>query len=202
MIFITGANGYLGEHIINSFPYETFIKFDERLNISLDELVELYGRFDITHVYHLASPTTEEDFKKSDKHSLYSDIVKGTTLMIEFCNLMDAELVYFSTEGIIEPKNLYSKFKKITTELIPLISNYYKILIIPRVYSHDRKKGLIAKLKSKYEFNEDELNKKIEYISLESFLYQFNDFIRRGNAIFYFRNKQIHTIRELREKYA
>ena len=202
MILITGGSGYLGQHIINSFPEETFIIFEERLNISLFEMVELYGRFDITHVYHLASPTTEEDFKKLDKHEMYSNIVKGTTLMIEFCNLMGAELIYFSSEGIIQPKNLYGKFKKVVTELIPLISNHYKILIIPRVYSIDRKRGLINKFKSDYKFSEKELNTKLEYISLESFLYQFDSFIRRGNDIFYFQNKQTNTLKELKEKYA
>ena len=203
MILITGATGYLGQELLKHFASEQVILFTDRLQVSVNDLMCNYSSSNITHIYHLAAPTTEDDFAALGKSQLYKSIIKGTQTIIEFANQINAKVIYFSTEGILEDMNTcndYCRFKKIATDMVNYISNDYKILVIPRVYSSDRKKGLIKALRED-KVPEADMDNRVTYIDLKSFIKQFKKFIKSSDKIHYFKNKEESSLRELKDKY-
>lgn len=205
-ILITGSSGYLGQAIIKKLEEmgTEYLIFDMPLNTSLSKLIPKYADTGITHIYHLASPSTSEDFVIG-KIEMYKTIVKGTMNMIEFSNSLNAQLVYFSTEGILQDlkvANDYCKFKKIATDMVQYICNDFKILIVPRVYSADRKKGVIAKLRDGKVPAED-MNKEVQYMELYRFIDAFFNITSNESemGIYYFPDKITGTLQDLKDEY-
>lgn len=205
-ILITGSSGYLGQAIIKRLEEEKieYLIFDDALNTSLGKLIPKYMDQQFTHIYHLASPSTSEDFTIG-KVEMYKAIVKGTMNMIELSNQINTQFVYFSTEGILtdlDSANDYCKFKKLATDMVRYISNSFKILIVPRVYSADRKKGVIAKLRDGKVPSED-MSKEVDYLELSEFINQFFDIMHNEyeRGIYYFHDKIHNTLQELKDKY-
>lgn len=161
MIYILG-NGYLAKKIYKKYPT------NKKIVKSLDEIGN-----DITEIWHFASPNSSENPERLiDSIKLTYDLIK---------KFPDVKIVFASSEAVNVDKTLYANVKKTIESL--LIENHKKYLIyrIPRVYSADRKSGLIKTLKDG-EFVGD-MNKTIKFITDDEFCSWFMENINKENII-------------------
>lgn len=107
MILITGAEGFIGKHLLEMSG--------EAYGIDINNKYEYYSYNDITHVYHLGavSSTTETDIEK-----IYRNNVKYSIELFEWCikhkipvSYASSASVYGNVPGHINPLNYYAMSK-------------------------------------------------------------------------------------------
>lgn len=193
-ILITGAKGYLGKHIIDSYLFQDFEFIIFNGDVRDIKNWEKYNQEYIKYIFHAGSPAANLN-EYSEKY-IKESIIKGTKNAIELSKTTQSTLVNFSTRGIYNCTNIYEDSKKIA--YIETLNNCNNIinLIIPRVYSSDRKKGLIPKLQS---IPEKDLERNIQYITIEHFLNRLRNGIEKNKDHVLFFPFRENTIKELME---
>jgi nucleoside-diphosphate-sugar epimerase len=201
-ILITGSNGFLGKKIIpllqTVFNFIVY-PFNERLSISVDDLCNRYN-FKIDYIFHLAGPSTSHDFQELTPDQIRNDIIEGTKKFVELARRRKAILVFFSSEAIYFPGDVYGDAKKEAQDIIISSGINYKIFIIPRVYCKSRTKGLIKNLKDNTIPLED-YKKIIEYIDIKDFLTQFVDGLVSDKKLIQFQHKVCDSIETIKKRY-
>lgn len=188
-IFMTGAKGYLGKHLVKELGS---VYCSEEDVYTLNQNINNYDL-----VIHFASPS--EDFEFKDDNKTYRTIVQGTSNIVRLCKLYNKPLLYASSLAADLPENTicnYGRYKKIAEYIIQHSGINYKILKIPRVYSKDREKGLMRKIRLGL-IKEEDLNNKIEYIELEEFIKETLENINIDNSNYYYRNIIYSTLNEI-----
>lgn len=161
-ILITGANGYIGRHLIAKYKEKKFLKISKKYNkdfikcdlTSKNDILNLIQSYNITKIINLAS-FVPKNFKQyqSDKNNI------NELIIYNIIELFKCELVHISSLAIYEGLNspiideaskvvkLYSNYSlsKYNSEHIILNKyNYpYLIMRIPGIFGGDRKSGLI-----------------------------------------------------------
>jgi len=193
-ILITGYKGYIGNHIIKSKEFDTvdFIFFQG--DVREISNWERYQNESLDFIFHAGSPAANLD--EYTETYIKESILKGTRNAIALSNFTGSTLVNFSTRGIYNSKNIYEKTKKISyVETINTCDKFIN-LIIPRVYSKDRKKGLIPKLNT---IPKKDMHRNIQYITITHFLKRLKDGIKNDNDYILFFPFRENTIEELKE---
>ncbi len=202
-ILITGSTGFLGKKIIpmlqTVFNFIVY-PFNERLSIPLEDLIIRYNGFKFDYIFHLAGPSTSQDFQNMTHDQIREDIIEGTKKFIELAKQHDAKLIFFSSEAIFFPGDVYGDAKLECHKLIIDSGIDYKIYVIPRVYCKTREKGLIQKLKLEQVPLED-YNNKIQYLDILDFLQQFKFNFLTNEKIIYFDHLVTSTIKEIKNRY-
>lgn len=202
-ILVTGLSGFLGQKILPSFHLTfNFIvySFSERLDISLDKLIAKYKNFNFDYIFHLAGPSTSSDFQKLSVEQIQEEIIGGTKKFIELARRHNATLVFFSSEAIYFPGDVYGDAKKEAQDLIINSGIDYKIFIIPRVYCKSREKGLIKNLKDNM-IDSNDYSKIIEYLDILDFLRQFKAGLYSDKKIIEFKDKVCDSIENIKNRY-
>lgn len=105
-IIVTGANGFVGQHLCAQLIKEGHIVFAhtrKQGDLSCSGVLEQYGTVDF--VYHLAARTFVPD-SWNDPHTFYRDNILGTVCVLEYCRLHHIPLVFLSTYVYGPPKRL------------------------------------------------------------------------------------------------
>lgn len=140
-IFITGASGFIGRHLIKKIPYKviTFEKNGKKCNLlSKEELLHV-KRADV--VIHLASQIPYNDKKTMN---FFENNVLGTLNVLEYCVKKKVEkLIFVSSYVYGKPKhnpinekhpvmhhNSYTKSKILAEELCKFYAKEYELKII------------------------------------------------------------------------
>jgi nucleoside-diphosphate-sugar epimerase len=213
---VTGGNGYLMSHLLphlKQFENTEFILLPNNLDIANKEAMDeyrdfLYGSVHLINgIIHFASPSTNEDFYRSDA---MRTLIDGTINIINLAKFLGAKLIFASTYGVYDietEKMAISNYSlgKLTMERYiqdQLADKQYLILRIPRVYSIDRKKGLISKLKNGKKMDNEKLIKHIIFIDefIKQTLPQLNLFIFHNHNfnIYEYENTEIYSIKEIK----
>ena len=191
-VLITGQHGYLGKHIINDSRFEEYDFIYFKGNINTKKNYEDYKENQFDQIWHLASPAA--DLEEYPDDYIKESIIEGTNNIIDLAKKTNSKLIYFSSEASLYASDLYGKCKqKANKNVVQKLQTNYKILIIPRVYSKDRQKGLIAK--QTIDVAQD-LNKLISYIFLDEFLDEFKRMLDSKLKIETFET-QTTTIKEM-----
>jgi len=156
-IFMTGQSGYLGKHLINEL---------EQYEVNIYNWDNVEDNINIDYIIHFGTPSQAND--------IYPDALKKELLedVFELCHLANyknATLIFANSEAVNTIlKSDYIDIKRTSSFIIKQICNAYINLIIPRVYSNDRTKGLIKALKEN-SFKGD-YNNKVNYITIQHFV--------------------------------
>jgi len=185
---VTGSRGFLCghlyKHLTNPLDYGDVRRY-----------------YDIDHigaVYHFAGPSDDYDFKDAEK--TIDTIVNGTRNMLKVAKRNKAKFIFASTAGAETPNNVYCYSKLLMEQYI--IDNYddYIILRIPRVYDRSRKKGLMKKLRLS-NIPKTDMDKTVEYITLQDFLQQTVTILNYKNIIYNYENIRSNTLEEIQKIY-
>lgn len=159
---ITGANGYIGRHLLTKYKKKEFIGISKQSSkdmikcdlTSRNDIINLIQSYNITKIINLAAfvPKNIKEYQ-SDKNKI-NDLI-----IYNIIELFKCELVHVSSLAIYEGIN--SPIIDETTKVEKLHSNYslskynseniirnkykypYQILRIPGIFGGDRKSGLI-----------------------------------------------------------
>jgi len=173
-ILFIGSSGYLGEHLIETLVSNfTIDEFKGRVENIHD--FEKYTHNNYDYIFHFGSTNDDSIPSKVNK------IEQGTRNCIAFANQQKAKMIYASTKGILsEHKNSYEQVKKNSTVEVRHSCNSYVCLLIPRVYSRDRKHGLIQAIKD----NKPLDGKQVIYIKIKDFVWQTLEAMKQHNICF------------------
>lgn len=197
-ILITGAKGYLASNIIKSIVFKDFEFIEFEGDVREIANWDRYKDDTFKYIFHAGSPAANLD--NYDNNYIIDSIIKGTRNAISLSNHSGSPLINFSTKGIFitTSKNLYEESKKQAFIEVINSCNSYCNLIIPRIYSKDRQKGLIPKLRDGL-IPDSELDKRLQYLDLAKFLLQLR--VNLSNKIVHFKNIKENTIREIKTIY-
>lgn len=188
-VLFIGWSGYLGQHILSNKKIKRYqiTEFKGRVENLSD--FEKYINYGFDQVWHFGS-------KNAESKNIAYIIEKGTRNVITFTKTQNAKLVYASSMGIFqERRNVYEQAKKnATMEVVHTVEHVN--LIIPRVYSKDRKSGLIQAIKDK---NKLDLHKTMFFIKIDEFTNQFFEAIKGKNIEYRFNRLVSKTIEEIRD---
>ena len=142
--------------------------------------------------YFFASPIDTKNFK---------NIIRTFTsnILLIKALLNKNKFVYASSIAVNE-KSLYGLNKRFCEFLVKKFSNNYLILRIPRVYSSDRDKGLIKKIKDS-KISEKDLEKIVEFIDISDFKKWFKTNKHKTGIIEYNIPKYKLTISNIKKLY-
>jgi nucleoside-diphosphate-sugar epimerase len=103
-ILITGANGFVGKHLISYFEEKLIdvIGFGSEKDVTKAESFNEFIDKGITHVIHLASKNFVPSSWSNVSEYMHTNVV-GTTNVLEFCSKQNAQLVFFSSYMYGEP---------------------------------------------------------------------------------------------------
>lgn len=194
-ILVTGQEGYLMGYIIPllmKIENITVIPFIGDITNIHD--VNHYKSFEIDCIIHFAGPSVTEDWEEDKIEKSLSSIYDGTINLVKLAKNKKAKFIYASSHAVYDlceyglQANEYIVGKKAMEQyIIKNIKSYnYLILRIPRIYSIDRKKGLIPKLKDGTFVGDDNFVVK-SILSLDEFLKQFMKVFK----IFFINNEPI-----------
>ena len=194
-ILITGGEGYLGKALIaelgrrnNIIHYIGDIRKQNRTKYK-----------DIDYLIHFASPIDDTDPERTS-----STIIEGTVNMMKLAKRLDCRFIFASTMGVhtTDIDDIYCTSKLAMENYIKSVYNNYLILRIPRVYSKCRKNGLMKLLRS-HEVSSKDLDKKIEFMTLDKFVTdtKFALSVSATAAVFNYTGLETKTIRKIEELY-
>ena len=154
-ILVTGSTGYLMGNLIPllndidnvkifTLENERIINNKQKLN---DYLLSLP---DLDFIIHFGGPSDNDDFQ--DEYNVACTMVDGTINLVNYAEVKGCQFIYASSMAIEEinwDSNDYTIYKLAMERYIQatLHPSRYLILRIPRVYSSDRNKGLMKRLK-------------------------------------------------------
>lgn len=192
IVLVTGHNGYLMRHLLPHIN-GCIIHYDGDVRTK-----KKYSGIDM--IIHFASPSDSEDFK--DEKKMRETIIEGTKNLLEIAIENDAFFVYASSQAVAEQTDLYGKLKFEAEQIIKANHLKHNILRIPRVYSKDKNKGLIGKLKESLVSDIDK-DKIIEFILIEDFIkYTLKHLTKRGISEYFnfhvdYQHKSIKEIEKM-----
>lgn len=153
----------------------------------------------IDNIFHFAGPSDDFDF--ADETKTIQTIINGTINVLNLAKKNNSKFIFASTLGVETPtENIYCTSKFLIEEYIKNNYDNWVILRIPRVYDKNRNKGLMKKIRLNYISDED-LNKKIEYITLNGFLSQTLEVVNKRNIIYNYINLKCETITNIKKLY-
>jgi len=170
-ILITGANGMLGEAVIETFKNDNIFDTDiDSMDIRYWQEVAKYVEKPINLIIHLAAETNLEKCESSPTHA-YMTNVTGTANMTELARIRNIPIVYISTAGIFDgekamyidtdipnPLNHYGR-SKLYGEYI--VKGHYKHYIFRAGYmmggGRARDKKFVSKIIKQIEEGRDEI---------------------------------------------
>lgn len=142
--------------------------------------------------YFFASPIDTKNFKNIFR-TFTSNILLVKAL------LHKNKIVYASSIAVNE-NTLYGLNKRFCEFLIKKFSKEYLILRIPRVYSQDRNKGLIKKIKNNL-ISDSDLSNIVEFIDIDDFKKWFNNNKHKSGVVSYNLPKYKLTIANIKKLY-
>ena len=147
-------------------------------------------------IIHFSGPSCIDEFTKETITRMINDV--KSLLMLPHKNFIFASSMGVEISSNIERQQMYNNAKKKCEKLIIGSGKKYAILRIPRVYSKDRKKGLMKQLREN-KVPEADFNKMIEYLSIEEFVKQTKKIKLECNIIHYtdLSVESIYTIKNL-----
>lgn len=179
------GNGYLLNHLSKYIDIDITNK---RLNeVTINDIK------DYDEIFLFASPISDNDMKdvKIGIKTMTNDTIK----VIDMIDSLDKKIIFASSEAIYDLDSVYALCKKI---IECYLEDKHLILRIPRVYSSDRDKGLIKKLKKKTFIGyKTEI---LEYMDIEDWVKETISFLSY-NGIKEYRNKRKNTIEEIEKIY-
>mgnify|MGYP003631502841 FL=1 len=187
-IFTGAERGFLGGNLK---------KQTRGINIDYGNILQ-YNYNSCNNLFHFAGPSDDFDFHNSEK--VVDTIVNGTINMVRLAQQSNAKLIFASTKGVELPENIYCYSKLLMEKYIQDNYDNWVILRIPRVYDKMRKKGLMKKLRLGM-VSEVNMFKKIQYITLDSFINQTLKVVNQRNIIYNYNNTRVNTIREIKDLY-
>jgi UDP-glucose 4-epimerase len=167
-ILITGGFGFIGRHLINKFPNDDVIVFDNLYNSKVlkgykfiygdirnyDDLLKI-GKVDI--IYHLAAHSSVFGCFQSPLYT-YDTNIKGTYNLLKYANsikckkfvFISSREVYGNTSNVpvyvnhqLNPLNLYGFTKMIGEKLCESLFPDCSIIRLTNVYGFDDKNRVI-----------------------------------------------------------
>jgi len=197
MILITGENGYLGKAFINYYKY--YSGFNANF-ITLADYLKNPCPTKLTKIIHTAGVSDKEDFKNVKKTT--NSMILLTQQLVDLAEQNNLEFIFFSSEAATNDLDIYGTYKRAMEFYIKAFLKNYKLLRIPRIYSADRKKGLIKQLRNN-EVPEKDYEKEIEFLDLDNLIPQLYHYIFKetSNRVYYFKNLETKTIRKIKERY-
>ena len=191
-ILLTGYDGYLGTHIRTSKQFQEYEFIQFIGDVREIKNWENYKSFRFRYIFHAGSPAGIENYSNE---FIKTSIITGTKNAVALSNKLDCPLINFSTRGIYNVSNVYEKTKKVSYVEVIHSCNKFINLIIPRVYSKDRTKGLISKLDNIHK----DLDKEIQYITIEDFLDRLYKvfWLDKEEYFFPFRSNTIQELKTL-----
>lgn len=102
-IIITGANGFIGRHLLSALDVEktATIVLDQNICESLDDI----EKADV--VVHLAAKSQSASSNTNEK-TLYETNIQGTLNILEYCRKQTAKMVFISTSGVYKSESTES----------------------------------------------------------------------------------------------
>ena len=142
MHILTGQRGYLLSHLLPYLPLEGYC-------------------------YHFGCPINSHSERN---RALLNQHIEDTKVIVDLCRRYNLKLIYASSEAVRcnEPDTQYKQAKIIAESFLDPSKDL--IWRIPRVYSWDRNRGLIAELK---EGNMPRPNNTLMWVKLEDFKKDF-----------------------------
>lgn len=136
-ILTTGSNGFLGTKLMSILSKKfNVIGIDRESDITKNEVIDKIKRIKPDIIIHAAA-YTDVDECEIEKEKCYDVNVNGTKNIIEAAKLINAKIIYISTdfvfdgkkgnykeEDTLNPINYYSKTKFEAEELVKKNSNY------------------------------------------------------------------------------
>lgn len=127
----------------------------------------------------------------------YNDSQLKLKEAILLCNENNLKFLYASSEAILKENSIYSRKKIEDEQCIKKYLNNYIVFRIPRVYSQNRNKGLIYKIKNNLIPEKDYL-KKVEYITLNEFINWIKSSLNLNGIINYPFEKHNDSIKNIK----
>ena len=187
-VLVTGHNGFLLRNILPLFYEHEIIEYVPTQNVYLG----------IDLILHFASPSDSYDFK--DKLRMAISMVDLTKTMVRIAEINQCKLVFASSLAADFLDNDYGVYKKAMEQYIEATVEDYLILRIPRVYGHDRNKGLMKKIRLN-DVPENEWDAVVGYADIADFVTWFIYNLNKLGIQYYNGDIKYHTIREIKEIY-
>lgn len=149
-------------------------------------------------IYHFAGPSDSFDFKQQEK--TINTIITGTINMLEIAKMNNAKFIFASTKGVESPNNVYCYSKLLMEKYIQDNYDNWVILRIPRVYDKTRKKGLMKKIRLNL-IPEEDMSKKIEFLTLNNFIKQTLEVVNERNIVYNYKDLHCDTIANIKKLY-
>ena len=134
---------------------------------------------------------TPIDIKNEKDENRYLNSQMALDHAIMLCQKYNLKLIYASSLAAKFEDNEYEKFKRKDENYIQCELNNYAIFRIPRVYSSDRRKGLIYQLKND-QIPLNDYKNKVSFITLDEFLFWFLNNINKLGMVEY--KNILHTL--------
>ena len=142
--------------------------------------------------------STPIDIKNDNDLNKYKNSQNLLNDAINLCKKYKLKMIYASTEAVLYESSLYKEYKLQDEKNIITNLEDFVIFRIPRVYSHDRNKGLIQNLRDK-KIPLDDFSKQVEYITLNEFLIWFDKHYKDNGIINYNLSKHKNTIGQIKQ---
>ena len=191
-LFTGAEKGFLGSNIKKNV---------KGVNLHYGNVLEenIFLRKKFNKIYHFAGPSDDFDFKDSKK--TVETITTGTMNMLEIAKKNKSKFIFASTKGVENPNNIYCYSKLLMEKYIQENYDNWVILRIPRVYDKSRKKGLMKKLRLEL-VPENDMNNKIEFLTLDSFINQTLKVDSQRNIVYNYKDLYCKTIKNIKKLYA
>ena len=194
-ILVTGYRGFLCSRLIEELIGNEFIRFGGDVREH-----RIYTGIDV--VMHFASPSQDIEF--ADKPKTATTIIDGTLNMLSIAKQNHAKFIFASTLGVYHAKphlnSLYESSKLAMDNYIQGVYNNYVILRIPRVYSANRPKGLMRKLRE-HSVPEKDMKCQLDFITLDEFAKQTLPALDRVNVVHEYTDLHSETIGQIKTRF-
>lgn len=185
-VLISGSTGFLLRNTLEDFDF----------NILKYEFNKSYSNIDL--IIHFASFTDTFEFENKKEMSFI--MLDYSLELIKIAKNNNCKFIFASSVAAEELKDEYGVYKKCIELYICANLEKFCILRIPRVYGHDRKKGLMRKIKENL-ISENDMFNVIEYIDIEDFKIWFNSCLNKNGILTYNKKLKTNTIKELKDIY-
>jgi len=187
-IFTGAERGFLGSNLKKHITGNN-VDYGDILNYKI-----IY----CSNLFHFASPSDDFDFK--DQENTIKTIINGTINMLRIAKENNAKFIFASTGGVDSPNNVYCCSKLLMEKYIQENYDNWVILRIPRVYDKTRKKGLMKKIRLNL-IPEEDMGKKIEFLTLNEFIKQTLEVVNERNIVYNYKNLHCDTIANIKKLY-
>ena len=195
VVKLTGSKGFLASHLIEPLTKKFNVDCDTR---DVRDIIKHRRKYSM--VMHFAGPSDDYDFM--DQFNMSTTMINGTMNMLDLAASNNSKFVFASTLGVEQddPHKPYISYKLAMEHYIKSVYNNYVILRIPRVYSRDRKKVLIKKLREGV-VPEQDMNNVVEHLNIDKFVDQTLHAITMQQVTYNYTGLTMDTIADIQDKY-